>query len=206
MRLQGKITRWDDDKGFGFITWPGDQSTVFVHIKAFSGTHRRPELGTIVTYEKVEGRNGKTSAEKVRFLDQPQRQIKPVTKYKDNSFAVLFAAIYVCLLFVAAYSNRISWVLLIVYFLASVVTFAAYGWDKSSARKGKWRTSEFRLHVMALMGGWPGAFAAQRILRHKSIKQEFLVGYWTTVFLNVAAVSCLAWIDNGNFTNFLMTL
>ena len=70
MGLQGKITRWDDDKGFGFITGHGDGSMVFVHIKAFSRTSRRPELGDIVNYEIVQGKNGKPSAEKVRFADQ----------------------------------------------------------------------------------------------------------------------------------------
>ncbi|MFP5462920.1 MAG: DUF1294 domain-containing protein, partial [Gammaproteobacteria bacterium] len=34
--------------------------------------------------------------------------------------------------------------------------------------------------------GWPGALLAQQLLRHKTSKQSFLFGYWTTVLLNVA--------------------
>ena len=30
MRLQGRITRWDDERGFGFVSWHGDGSAVFV--------------------------------------------------------------------------------------------------------------------------------------------------------------------------------
>ena len=83
------------------------------------------------------------------------------------------------------------------YFVASCITFIAYAWDKSAAQRGKWRTAESNLHVLALVGGWPGALAAQRLLRHKSSKQKFLVVYWLTVFLNVAAIGYVVW--HGDF-------
>ncbi|WP_154930883.1 cold-shock protein [Gimesia maris] len=31
MRSQGKITDWDDEKGFGFISSQDDSNSVFVH-------------------------------------------------------------------------------------------------------------------------------------------------------------------------------
>ncbi len=34
MRYQGKITSWNDDQGFGFITKNGGVDQVFVHINA----------------------------------------------------------------------------------------------------------------------------------------------------------------------------
>ncbi|MGD9578618.1 MAG: DUF1294 domain-containing protein, partial [Syntrophorhabdus sp.] len=35
--------------------------------------------------------------------------------------------------------------------------------DKSAARNERWRTQESRLHLFALIGGWPGALVAQKL-------------------------------------------
>jgi uncharacterized membrane protein YsdA (DUF1294 family) len=45
--------------------------------------------------------------------------------------------------------------------------------------------------MLALVGGWPGALVAQRVLRHKSRKKPFQVTFWVVVVLNCAA---LAWL------------
>jgi uncharacterized membrane protein YsdA (DUF1294 family) len=82
--------------------------------------------------------------------------------------------------------------ILLIYLAASVVTFIAYAIDKSAARKGRWRTKEGTLHVLAMIGGWPGAFVAQRVLRHKSRKQPFRMIFLLTVILNCAA---LVWLS-----------
>jgi len=42
MRLRGKLTKWKDDRGFGFITPIRGGEQVFVHIKAFTNQLRRP--------------------------------------------------------------------------------------------------------------------------------------------------------------------
>lgn len=198
MRLQGNITRWDDEKGFGFISSQDDDSTVFVHISAFTRSARRPQAGDLVSYETALEENGKTRAEKVRFSDQS------VGKRLRSAPAVSFTLLFVGFLLISVYFNRISWLVLIVYFAASFVTFFAYAWDKSAAQRGKWRTAESNLHVMALAGGWPGALAAQRLLRHKSSKRNFLLVFWITVFLNVAAVGYLVWSGDAGFLNQLI--
>ena len=74
---------------------------------------------------------------------------------------------------------------------ASVVTLAAYAFDKAAAQSGRWRTRESTLHLLSLMGGWPGALVAQRVLRHKSKKQPFQILFWVTVTLNCAV---LVWL------------
>ena len=63
---------------------------------------------------------------------------------------------------------------LLVFFLVfNLVTFCVYWWDKQAARDGHRRVSEARLLQLALIGGSLGAFAAQRLLRHKTHKEPF---------------------------------
>jgi uncharacterized membrane protein YsdA (DUF1294 family) len=75
-----------------------------------------------------------------------------------------------------------------VYVAMSIATAAAYRIDKSAAQSGAWRTRESTLHVLSLIGGWPGALIAQRVFRHKSRKASFQVAFWTAVGLNCAAL------------------
>lgn len=72
------------------------------------------------------------------------------------------------------------------YVFASVVAFCLYALDKRAAVKGRWRTKEATLQTAALVGGWPGALVAQRLLHHKSRKTSFQVVFWLIVALHVA--------------------
>lgn len=67
--------------------------------------------------------------------------------------------------------------------LSSVTTFILYGWDKRQARLDGWRVPEKRLHLLELVGGWPGAILGQQLLRHKSSKESFL-----RVFMGILAL------------------
>ena len=60
-------------------------------------------------------------------------------------------------------------------------TYLAYVWDKQQAREKQWRMPEARLHFMELIGGWPGAFLAQRRLRHKCSKVSYQFVFWLIV-------------------------
>jgi len=70
----------------------------------------------------------------------------------------------------------------------SVAAFIIYAKDKNAAEWGEWRTSESTLHILSLLGGWPGAKIAQSFLRHKSKKISFRVIYWVTVAANCGAL------------------
>lgn len=76
------------------------------------------------------------------------------------------------------------------YFLAmlimSVVAFLAYGFDKHRAKTNGWRVPEKTLHVMSLLGGWPGAMYGQQVFRHKTQKTSFRIVFWITVAANLA--------------------
>jgi uncharacterized membrane protein YsdA (DUF1294 family) len=77
----------------------------------------------------------------------------------------------------------------------SVLAFLAYRADKRRARDGRWRISESALHTIELMGGWPGAFLAQRRYRHKTAKLSFQLAFWAIVLVHqlIAIDSILGW-------------
>jgi uncharacterized membrane protein YsdA (DUF1294 family) len=81
------------------------------------------------------------------------------------------------------------WLLaLAAYGLLSLASFSAYARDKSAARRGTHRVAERILHLLDLLGGWPGGWLAQKTLRHKCSKQSFQKTYWLTVFLHCVGV------------------
>ena len=61
--------------------------------------------------------------------------------------------------------------------VTSVASFAAYGLDKRRAAAGGRRVPERTLHLLALLGGWPGAILARRRFRHKTMKVPFLIAF-----------------------------
>lgn len=80
---------------------------------------------------------------------------------------------------------------LIFYLAASFVTFLVYAVDKSAAVNGNRRIREHTLHLLALIGGWPGALIAQKLLRHKSKKRSFQAVFRITVVLHSAMLGML---------------
>ena len=84
--------------------------------------------------------------------------------------------------------------ILFLYIAASVAAFLVYGADKSAAQSGRWRTPERTLHVLSLIGGWPGALVGQRVFRHKSRKQSFRAAFYVTVAINCIALLWLIYV------------
>ncbi|HSW12377.1 MAG TPA: cold shock domain-containing protein [Solimonas sp.] len=85
MRYQGRITVWNEDRGFGFIEWNGGSDKLFLHVSAFTDRGRRPRVGDIVTYEAVKGEDGRFKAEKVGFAGAPLR--KPAAEASSSRYS-----------------------------------------------------------------------------------------------------------------------
>ena len=84
-----------------------------------------------------------------------------------------------------------------VYAVMSVVTFVAYWVDKRAAVRDRRRVPEARLHLMELLGGWPGALVAQILVRHKSRKLSYQIVFWLIVILHAAAWIAVLRMDEG---------
>lgn len=185
MRYQGKITNWKDGQGYGFITPNGGGEQVFVHVKAFSNTRRRPAGNEIVTYELTAGEGQRPRAAKVAFV---ARHPAAATSSGAGRGMSIFAALFFVFLLGAVFTGRLAPAALALYAGASLLAFCAYAFDKSAAQRDRWRIPESTLHLYAIAGGWPGALLAQKMLRHKSIKQPFQTVFRATVMLNCSAL------------------
>jgi uncharacterized membrane protein YsdA (DUF1294 family) len=81
---------------------------------------------------------------------------------------------------------------LIVVAVMSLACFVAYGLDKHRAVNGGRRVPERTLHLLAFLGGWPGAYLGQRHFRHKTQKVSFRIVFWILVVLHVGLVAAVA--------------
>ena len=87
MRIDGTLTKWNDDRGFGFITPADGGPEVFAHISAFPEDGQRPRLGERVTFQIGTGKNGKQQAISIacptRPAEKPYRLSEPVRRRSE---------------------------------------------------------------------------------------------------------------------------
>jgi uncharacterized membrane protein YsdA (DUF1294 family)/cold shock CspA family protein len=209
MRKEGKVVRWDDARGFGFIRSPASTSDVFFHIKDYGGARAMaPRHGLAVTFEEIHvgGKGpramavhpagpasaGANPSGPVRRDRRPQRAQQRATS-SGAMFALPLMVAHAAAVAWGAWTHRLPWWVLVALPLLNFLAFFAYWQDKYAAGKGRWRTSEGALHLWSLAGAWPGAWFAQQVLRHKSVKKTFRDTYWATVFLHCAALAAWLW-------------
>jgi uncharacterized membrane protein YsdA (DUF1294 family)/cold shock CspA family protein len=210
LNKQGTIVRWDPQRGFGFLRSPSTEADVFFHIRDFRGRGIQPSEGLPVEYDEIHvgGKGPRAMAIQPRVAEQPKtrralpphladarrsRQRAPGTS-AEIAAMLLLIPIELGLLVWAAWTGRLAVPVLLCVPLLWVVTFYAYWRDKFAAQRGAWRTPESTLHLLGLVGGWPGGWLAQRLLRHKSSKASFRTTFWGTVVLHGAAL--LIWLTS----------
>lgn len=184
MRQQGKLTEWDDKKGYGFITPSPEGARVFVHITAFP-RGRRPRRDEKLAYETTRDTRGRLQAVKVRFANGTVGSQRAGQLF----FSVVIAAGFLFLLVRLDELTATPHWLAALYAMASGLLFLLYGLDKWAARKGQWRIAESTLHLFGLAGGWPGALVARHLFRHKTKKQPFRLIFWVSATVNCSVLA-----------------
>jgi uncharacterized membrane protein YsdA (DUF1294 family) len=109
------------------------------------------------------------------------------------SRSVTISACFFVLLAGLVLLDRLTWMALPWYLGLSVVTFVAYVRDKAAAERNRWRVMERTLQFLAFLGGWPGAWIAQQMLRHKTSKRSFQIEFWICVIVNLVVLAALIW-------------
>jgi uncharacterized membrane protein YsdA (DUF1294 family)/cold shock CspA family protein len=169
---------------------------IFIHISDFNNSHRRPEQSLAVSYIATTDDSGRAKGKSILFKGEKRT---PNIK-KPGLFSIAMLVIFTAFALVSVVFHTLPRLVLAFYLLICVITFIAYAIDKSAAIKGRWRTKESTLHLLALIGGWPGALLAQQKLHHKSSKQAFLFVFWITVVINLGG---FVWLHTSAGSTFL---
>ncbi|MCM8531268.1 MAG: DUF1294 domain-containing protein [Lentisphaeraceae bacterium] len=115
----------------------------------------------------------------------------------SNKYSTTLTLLFIAFLGASVALKKVPEIFLWIYLSLSFITFIIYAKDKRAARKATWRTPEQTLHLLALLGGWPGALVAQQLLRHKTQKKSFRILFWITLILNLSLFIFL--ISNDNY-------
>lgn len=206
-RQAGRVTEWNDDKGYGFVTPHEGGARPFVHIKAFQRGSRRPVEGDLISYETAMDAKGRANAASVRFAGQRIQATPPRATGSSSSLRRIprrwLGALALAVVVAAAVMEWVPVVVPLTYGGMSFVSYLVYWWDKDAAGAKQSRVPEDTLHALDLMGGWPGALVAQQQYRHKTVKVSFQVKFWLTVVLNVAGA---AWLLRAGHAKALMDM
>lgn len=78
------------------------------------------------------------------------------------------------------------------YAVMSLLTLAILGFDKRRAANAERRIPERTLHMLELLGGWPGSLLGQQLFRHKRSKPAFFLVTWLIAILHAGC--WFAWL------------
>lgn len=99
--IKGKLKRWNEARGFGFIGPEAGNSDIFIHISALKNMSRRPVIGDVIYYQLQTDDNGKSKAVNAKIEGVPlakQKAGKNRTKITtDNSWVTRIICILVFL-------------------------------------------------------------------------------------------------------------
>lgn len=109
MRTHGTLTKWNDDRGFGFISPAQGSEEVFVHISAFPRGGERPRINELISFETETGPNGRLRAIRVMRPGQRSASSRPLAR---------------------KHSNQSSGVVGVVFSLLAITAIGVYGYSR----------------------------------------------------------------------------
>ena len=118
MRTKGKITSWNHEKGFGFITPGTGGKRVFVHIKAFGNRNPRPEVNQTVTFALSTDKQGRPCAVNATFAGD---RLTQKAKQSNGSVSIIVAAFFLIIVGTSVLAGKIPPFILAFYIVASLL-------------------------------------------------------------------------------------
>lgn len=173
--MKGVVVKFKRLAGWGFIRVEGVRNDFFCHVSQV--VDGKPlVVGQTVEFEPAEGDRGPEA----RRVVPGRRPFSPTFFYGVCGLVVSLGLTGLAWLYLPFVGLPVAWCI-----AASLISFVLYGVDKGFARLGRNRIPEKVLHGMAFVGGSPGAYAAMRIFRHKTLKGSFRFFFWAIVVIQV---------------------
>ncbi|MEZ5462307.1 cold shock domain-containing protein [Dokdonella sp.] len=110
MRKHGRLVKWNDDRGFGFISPAQGDGDLFVHVSAFPKDGKRPVVDELISFETEMGPEGKLRAIRVGRAGGSPRSRQPEASESRFSAARLvvnlLAAVLIAFVGVYVYTTH----------------------------------------------------------------------------------------------------
>ena len=184
---------WNDSKGFGFVRPDGSDEDYFVHISLFKkGLSRRPQVGDEVHFRPAvsNGERKRAAFAHIPALVIPSHVESGPFQLKPRPRSWLVNLLIITPLVLSGYllvmtQNPVPFSC---YGIFSILVMFLYGKDKANAATRQSRIPEHYLHILELLGGWPGSLIAQNDFRHKTRQSVYL---W--ILRGIIAIHLMVW-------------
>jgi uncharacterized membrane protein YsdA (DUF1294 family)/cold shock CspA family protein len=201
----GIIETWKPSESFGFIQPDEGGKDCFFHLSEVASS-KKPAVGKRVSYSVGRDAKGRYRAENIQIEGDASliETVKGQTKgriglpgipggvnfSKIGSTRLLLFALPFFLTLVS-----LAWLPFALYFVASLIGFVSITLDKRFAQEKMWRIPEATLHLIEILGGWPGSGLAQQIMRHKTQKGSYQITFWVIAAVHLIIAADLFFFD-----------
>ena len=91
--MKGKLVRWNEDRGFGFIKSSDISEDIFIHVSALKTMSRRPLVGDVIYFKVLTDKAGKNKAVNAKIQGVSAKTTQSTKSRKSNLLPTLFIII-----------------------------------------------------------------------------------------------------------------
>lgn len=172
MAIQGTISEWDQNNGYGYIAVDDQEAQIRFHLFDFEAFGHPPRLRDRVQFRLAKDEQGELRAVHV------ERQFV-------FNFPLAVAIWFVSTMVASVFLLNFPPIALVSFIAISTITYLVYAVDRQWYHNSGHQIPNTVFYLLNMCGGWPGALFAQSILHHKYTGFDFKVMFWLSMAFNV---------------------